>query len=74
MHISVSLWSQNRFKSLKALVQLKYSSGGLMSHCSYDVADMPAIISQQNSSLSPAQKTDMLTAHLDRTGTMFWLK
>ena len=54
MHISVSLWSQNRFKSLKALVQLKYSSGGLMSHCFYGAADQSANISQQNSSLGEA--------------------
>ena len=38
------------------------SSGGLVSHCFYGAADKPAIISQQNSSLGSAQKTDVLTS------------
>ena len=43
------------------MVRLKYNSGGLVSHCFYGAADKPAIISQQNSSLSSAQKIDVLT-------------
>ena len=44
------------------LVQLKYSSGGLVSHCFYNAMDKPATISQPNSSLGSALKTDVLTS------------
>ena len=44
------------------LVWLKYSSGGLLSHCFYGETDKPAIISQQTSSLGSVQKTDVLTS------------
>ena len=46
------------------MVQLKYGSDGLMSHCFHDDGDKPAIVflffSPSNSSLKSAHKTEVL--------------
>ena len=65
MHISVSLHKKtnksqktncsNPNQDLEDMVQLNYSSGGLMFHCFYNAADKPAIVFPPNSSLRSAQ-------------------
>ena len=70
MHDSVSLRSQTDYSSktpivktpIRTLVRLKYSSGGLMSHCFYDAIDSSAIILPPQSSLGSAQNIDVLTS------------
>ena len=47
---------------MRTLVRLKYSSGGLKSHCFDDAVDKPAIILPPNSSLRSSKNTDVLTS------------
>ena len=48
------------------------SCGGLVSHCFYDVADRPSIVSPPNSSLRSAQKTEVLTTASEPVGHDVW--
>ena len=51
-----------------ALVQLKSSTGSLMSHRFYDATDRPAIVFPPNSSLRLAQKAEVLTSASELLG------
>ena len=47
---------------IRTLVRLKYSVGGLMSHCFYDAVDKWAVVLPPDSSFRSVQNTDVLTS------------
>ena len=57
---------------VRTLIQLKYSSGGLMSHNSYDAKDRCTIV-YQNQASGQRKRQKCRQVHPDHRSTMFWL-